>query len=54
MEKQEDKDKEKQERKAIYKTTSSFAFKGSQVNIGEGTWHRPKYDDSESSANVRM
>ena len=56
MEKQEDKEKDKdiQERKPIYKTSSSFAFKGSQVNIGEGTWQRPKYDDSESSANIRI
>lgn len=50
MEKQE----ENHQTRSLKKTTSSFAFKGSQVNIGEGTWHRPKYDESESSANVRI
>lgn len=40
-------EEDKKERKGIVKTTSSFAFKGSQLHIGEGgTWHRPKYDDT--------
>ena len=34
---------------------SSFMNKASQVTIGEGgQWQRPKYDESESSNNIRI
>lgn len=42
-------------RRGLSKNASSFAFKGSQVQIGEGgTWQRPKYDETESSMNIRI
>ena len=40
-------EQDKKEKKGVLKNSSSFAFKGSQIHIGEGgTWQRPKYDDT--------
>lgn len=34
-------------RRGLTKNTSSFAFKNSRVQIGDGgTWQRPKYDET--------
>jgi hypothetical protein len=48
-------EQDKKEKKGVLKNSSSFAFKGSQIHIGEGgTWQRPKYEDTESQVNVRI